>query len=247
MSMRNIKLILSYDGTNYSGFQRQKNAFTIQELLENALGRILQEEIKVIPSGRTDAGVHARGQVVNFRTTSTISTERLPYAVNSCLPSDIVVLETSEVPLTFHAGHDALSKCYRYTIDCGKFADPFWRYFSWHPPHKLDQKLLVEAGGYFVGVHDFTSFRAAGSAVKTSVRNIINLEWDFSNERLWHLFIEGNGFLYNMVRIIVGTLAEVGRGKIMPGKVQEILLAKNRKLAGPTAPAKGLFLWEVKY
>jgi tRNA pseudouridine38-40 synthase len=245
--MRNIKLILSYDGTNYHGFQRQENACTIQELLEGALAKVTRERVRVKPAGRTDTGVHARGQVVNFYTTSPIPAERFPQALNSCLPEDIVVRGAEEVSFDFHARRSAKSKLYRYTLDCGEYPDVFWRRFAWHPIYKLQAELLRQAGQYLVGTYDYAAFRASGSAVKTSVRCIKRLEWDFSQDPLWHLYIEADGFLYKMVRIIVGTLVEAARGRIRPEDVAIIRDSKNRDLAGPTAPARGLCLWEVKY
>ncbi|NLP18442.1 MAG: tRNA pseudouridine(38-40) synthase TruA [Firmicutes bacterium] len=245
--MRNIRLLVSYDGTDYHGFQLQENALTIQELLEDALKKVTEESIRVIPAGRTDAGVHARGQVVNFPSTSSIPLERFPKALNSCLPRDIVVQEAKEVAPDFNARRSAKSKLYRYTLDCGPYPNVFWNRFAWHPIYKLDPDLIFQAGQHLLGRHDFTSFRAAGSAVKTSVRNITRLEWDFSQAPLWHLFIEADGFLYKMARAIVGTLVEVGRGRISPADIIKIREGKNRCLAGPTAPARGLTLWEVKY
>lgn len=244
---RNIKLTLSYDGTNYHGFQRQENALTIQELLEDALTKITQERIRITAAGRTDTGVHARGQVVNFYTSSAIPPENFPRALNSCLPEDIIVWAAEEVPRNFNALRSAKSKLYRYTLDCGEYPNVFWRRFAWQPIYKLEADLLQKAGQYLVGTHDFTSFRAAGSAVKTSVRSITRLEWDFSQDPLWHLYIEANGFLYKMVRIIVGTLVEVARGRLSPEDVARIRDSRDWKLAGPTAPARGLCLWEVKY
>ncbi|HHY36352.1 MAG TPA: tRNA pseudouridine(38-40) synthase TruA, partial [Firmicutes bacterium] len=198
-------------------------------------------------AGRTDTGVHARGQVVNFFTSSSIPPERLPRALNSCLPEEIVVLGAEEVPPEFHARRSAKSKIYRYTLDCGEYPDVFWRRFAWHPIYKLQADALQEAGRHLVGTHDFSSFRASGSAVKTSVRCIKRLEWDFSQDPLWHLYIEADGFLYKMVRIIVGTLVEVARGALRPEDVARIRDGRDRNLAGPTAPARGLCLWEVKY
>lgn len=245
--VRNISLLLSYDGTGYHGFQLQENALTIQEVLEAALEKVTKESVRVIPAGRTDTGVHARGQVVNFTSVSPIPTERLPRAINSCLPSDIVVKGAWEAAPDFNARRSAKSKLYRYTLDCGPHPDVFWNRFAWYPLYKLNAELMIQGGEHLRGRHDFTSFRAAGSAVKTTTRHIIRLEWDFSQAPLWHLFLEADGFLYKMARNIVGTLVEVGRGRIAPKDIIKIRDEKNRCLAGPTAPAKGLALWEVKY
>jgi tRNA pseudouridine38-40 synthase len=246
--MRNIKLLLAYDGTNYHGFQRQENAISVQAVLEQALGKICREPIRLATAGRTDTGVHARGQVVSFHTMAPIPQERFPYAINCCLPADIVVLAAEEMPAEFHPRRSARAKTYRYTLDTGKFPDVFQQRFAWHPMYSLKRELLVQASSYLCGTHDFAAFRAAGSAVRTSVRTITRAEWDFVDDPLWHFYITGNGFLYKMVRLIVGTLVEVARGKIPPQSIKELLgCQQSQYRAGPTAPAKGLTLWEVIY
>ncbi len=247
MISTNIKLTLSYDGTNYHGFQRQKNALGIQEVVENCLSKLYSEKIGITASSRTDAGVHARGQTVNYYTDAhNIPEERIVYALNSVLPEDIRVLESEIVPLEFHSRHDAQSKMYSYTIDRGRFHSVFWRLYSCHIPFPLDIKAMVEGAQYLLGRHDLSSFCAAGSSVISKEREIIKVYW-LEKGDLAQFFIEAEGFLYNMIRIIVGTLIEVGRHKIKPRRVQEILEARDRKLAGPTAPASGLCLEKVNY
>lgn len=245
--VRNIKLLLSYDGTAYHGFQLQENALTIQELVEGAIKKVTKEFARVTPAGRTDTGVHAWGQVVNFTSTSSIPLERLPKALNSCLPEDIIIREAEEVPPDFNARRSAKTKLYRYTLDCGQYPNVFYNRFAWHPIYKLDPDAILQAGQHLLGRHDFTSFRAAGSLVKTSIRSLKRLEWDFSQHPLWHLYLEADGFLYKMARAIVGTLVEVGRGRLAAADVAKIRDGRDRCLAGPTAPAKGLTLWQVRY
>lgn len=248
--MRNIKLLLSYDGSNYHGFQYQENALTVQEVLEKALRVIFQEPIRVVASGRTDTGVHAREQVVTFVTDAAIPTERIAYAVNSRLPADIVVRGAEEKDREFHPRGSAKLKTYRYTFDTGPCPNVFWQRFAWHLYYPIKRELLVEGSTYIVGTHDFSAFRAKGSAVKTSVRTIGRVEWDFRDDPLWHFYITGNGFLYKMARLLVGTLVEVGRGRIPPESIKTLLnkdAVHHQYRVGPTAPAKGLTLWEVTY
>lgn len=245
--MRNILLILEYDGTNYHGFQRQAGQLTIQEVLEGAIARITKEDIvRVTAAGRTDAGVHARGQVVNFKTLARMPARDFMPALNSILPGDIRVRESREVPLEFHARFDAISKVYGYTIQRGTYLSPFLRNYAHHVPYPLDVEKMRLAGSFLIGRHDLTSFCASGSETKTSVRTIMNLELVEKGDLLT-LIVEADGFLYNMVRIIAGTLIDVGRGRTPPGALPEILAGRDRRLAGPTAPARGLTLLSVKY
>ncbi len=246
--MRNIKLVLAYDGTNYHGFQKQNNTRlkTIQGTLEEALRVLTKEEVKVIGSGRTDAGVHAQGQVVNFQSQTTIPSERFPLALNSVLPPDIVVWEAEDVPQEFHARFDAVKKTYRYTIYNDRHLSPFWRHFAYHVPVPLDIEQMSAGARQFIGTHDFRSFCAKDTAVKDFVRNIYACEVAKQGP-LVTFTVTGDGFLYNMVRIMTGTLIEVGLGKRLPQEIPALLAAKERKLAGATVPPQGLCLWSVEY
>ncbi len=245
--LTNIKLTLSYDGTNYHGFQRQKNALAIQEVIESCLSKIYNEEIRITASSRTDAGVHARWQTINYYPTfHNIPEKRIPYALNSVLPEDIRVLESEVVPIKFHSRYDAQSKVYSYTIDRGRFHSVFWRLYSYHMPFSLDIKAMQEGTQYLQGRHDLSSFCAAGSSVISKEREIKMAYWSEEGD-LIRFYIEADGFLYNMIRIITGTLIEVGRQKIAPRRMLEILEARDRRLAGPTAPANGLCLEKVSY
>lgn len=245
--MRNIKLTIEYDGTNYHGFQRQTdNIPTIQQMLEEKLGILLKHHVTVTGAGRTDAGVHARGQVINFLTECSIPTERFVYAINSLLPEDIVVSSAEEVDGTFHAQFSAKGKVYRYHIYNDLMPSVFDRLYSYHVFQKLDVVKMQEAATFIVGRHDFTAFRAAGSTARTSVRTIHRLEIINISPHIY-LTVEGDGFLYNMVRIITGTLVYVGKGKLTPEDVQNFVESGNREEAGPTVPPQGLCLMEVKY
>lgn len=243
--MPNIKLILGYDGTAYHGFQIQANALTIQEVLEEAICRIIGTRTRVIASGRTDTGVHATGQVVNFFADTRIPVDRLPHALNSVLPEDIVVYEAGVVPDNFHARFDAKSKIYTYTIDNAPHRRVLERRYTCHERFPLDVDLMRRAAAQLAGTHDFASFCAAGSPVKTTVRNLMRLELT-EKDRFITITAEADGFLYNMVRIISGTLIEVGRGRRHPD-MTEILAARDRNVAGFTAPPHALVLREVKY
>ncbi|PKM80540.1 MAG: tRNA pseudouridine(38-40) synthase TruA [Firmicutes bacterium HGW-Firmicutes-14] len=245
--MRNIKVLIEYDGTNYHGFQKQGGGLpTIQQVLEEALETLLKHPVNVIGAGRTDAGVHARGQVINFVTECRIPVDRIALALNSLLPEDIIARETEEVDKSFHARFSALSKVYRYHIYNSRIPSAFHRNFSYHVPQKLDVEKIREAARYIVGIHDFSAFRAAGSKAKTSVRNVMKLEVDYKPPHLY-LTIEADGFLYNMVRIITGTLLYVGKGKLSPEEVRIMVKSGCREEAGPTVPSQGLCMMEVKY
>lgn len=253
--MRNIRFVVSYDGTEYSGFQTQPSGNTVQDQLEAAIRMLTGEQVKLIASGRTDAGVHARGQVCNFHTHSSIPIERWSLALNSRLPENIVVLVTDEVPLEFHARKSAKRKTYRYTIRTGRFPDVFQRGYQFHHPGRLDVAAMKDALKCLEGEHDFSSFCSVRAETESYVRTIYaaNLE-DIPDSGasadpagLMRISITGSGFLYNMVRIIVGTLIEIGEGKRPASEMLDILLAKNRKRAGPTAVAHGLMLWQVEY
>ncbi|GMX60213.1 tRNA pseudouridine(38-40) synthase TruA [Paenibacillus elgii] len=251
--MRNICMTVSYNGASYHGFQTQPQKITIQQQLEQALCQLTLEEIKVTASGRTDAGVHARGQVFNFQTGSQIPIERWCMAMNSRLPDDIVVWDAMVVPDDFHARRSAKRKTYRYTMRCGKYPDLFKQQTEFHHPTSLDITAMQDALSCFVGEHDFTSFCSSRSSADSHVRTIFEarLECEPMEPHLQsyaiHIYLTGSGFLYNMVRIIVGTLIEVGEGKRSSSSIRDVLAAKDRAMAGPTAMAHGLMLWEVFY
>lgn len=244
--MRNIKLTIEYDGTNYSGWQYQDNAISIQEKITEAIEITTGEKVKLIGSGRTDAKVHALGQVANFYTNSTIPGDRFKYALNIVLPDDIKIIESEEVGLNFHARFSALRKRYKYIIYLGEIPRPIYRNFSYHVKYTLNIDEIRDALKYFVGTHDFCAFMATNSIVNSSVRTIYDISIAEKNDFL-EITIEGNSFLRNMIRIIVGTLIEVGRGRIRKEEIPSIIKSKNRDLAGPTAPPQGLFLEKVYY
>lgn len=244
--MRNIRLIIEYDGTNYAGWQIQKNAKSIQATLEAALKRILREKIKLISCGRTDSGVHAKGHVANFKTNSKIPLVNIQRGLNSILPKDIVIKEAKEVPLDFNSRFDAKSKVYRYTILNRSCPAALYRNYFYHIPYKLDINLMRREAKVLLGRHDFKSFQAADKKERSSVRTIKRLTVKKKGDFI-EIEMEADGFLYNMARNIVGTLVEIGRGRFKPGSMKNILKAKDRNLAGRTAPAKGLCLAEVKY
>lgn len=244
--MRNIKITIEYDGTNYSGWQRQENALTIQEVLETALEMATGEMVRVIGSGRTDARVHARGQVANFFTTSDIPAERFMHAINLKLPEDILVVKSEEVCLDFHARFDAKGKRYRYVIYNDKLASPLNRNYSFHVKKPLNIDEMRKATKYFIGEKDFRSFMVAKTIVHTAVREIYSMEIR-KNDPFIDIVIEGKSFLRNMVRIIAGTLVWVGTGRIKSEEVEKIIEGRDRTLAGPTAPPQGLYLEKVYY
>lgn len=247
--MRNIKLTVAYDGTSYHGFQEQRGTSfsTIQETLEKCLGDLAGSRIQVIGAGRTDAGVHALGQVVNFNAARwPIPVQRIPIAMNGRLPQDIVVTEAREVPGEFHARFSARSKIYRYRVWNEPVPSPFHSRYCYFVKPPLDLEAMTMAAGYLVGEHDFKSFQAAGSTTKTTVRILWQAHVVRDGPEV-HFVFRGNGFLYNMVRIMVGTLLQVGVGKIEPHRVQQVMQARDRVLAGPTAPPQGLCLEQVEY
>jgi tRNA pseudouridine38-40 synthase len=246
--MRNIKATIEYDGTNYHGFQIQvrQNLPTIQGTLESCLMRVLKEHIKINGAGRTDAGVHAEGQVINFYSNTKIPLERLPLAINCQLPDDLVVKTVEEVPLDFHAQYSAKGKYYIYRIFNNRTPSVFYRRYSYFIPYKLNFDLMQEGCLLFEGTHNFKSFSASGTTVKSYVRTIHSVELR-QNGDLWEFHIQGTGFLYNMVRIIVGTLLELGKGKRDLASIKEALEIQNRTLAGQTAPPQGLCLKKVFY
>jgi tRNA pseudouridine38-40 synthase len=244
--LRNIKLVVSYDGTDFSGWQTQPGFRTVQETLEQAITALTSERINVNASGRTDAGVHAVGQVVNFYSNTRHSPEVLVRAINAHLPSDVVVREAVDVPQAFDANRDAQAKLYRYVIHDARVTDPFLRRYCFHTNHPLDVAAMQRSTEPLVGRHDFRSFETDWPNRMSSVRNIAHLAVNRAGDWIW-LDVEADGFLYNMVRAIAGTLINVGRGFWPEARVRQILEAQDRRVAGPTAPARGLFLMGVRY
>ena len=244
---RNIKLTLEYDGTDWHGWQVQNNAATIQGALETALAKITQEPIRVTGASRTDAGVHAKGQACNFYTASRIPLERIPYALNANLPDSIVVLTAGEVPLEFHARYQAIGKRYAYEIANRSMPCALRRHFSYHVPQALDLGAMRQAALLLQGQHDFKAFQAVGSSVKSTVRHLHRLAVEEQEAGRVLILAEGDGFLYNMVRILVGTLLEVGLGKRSAVEMEAILASRDRSQAGPTVPPYGLCLEKVFY
>lgn len=246
--MRNIKIIIEYEGTNYSGWQIQKNASSIQEEIQKAILKITRENVNLIGAGRTDAGVHARGQVANFNTLSSIPEDRFAWALNSVLKDDIVIKNAHEVPMEFHSRYDAKSKIYSYTIHIGMFPPAIMRRYAYHLKYgrMLDLKKVKRAADYFVGTHDFKGFMASGSSVSDTVRTIYSIEIIEEGDFL-KIFYHGNGFLYNMVRIITGTILFAGVDKIDPDCIPSIIKKRERNLAGVTVPAHGLCLENIYY
>lgn len=244
---RNIRLILEYDGTRYHGWQRQKNALSLQQVIEEALARITGESVRLIASGRTDAGVHARGQVANFVTESTAPRRAFVQGLNSLLPMDIAVLRAEEVPLDFHARYAALGKTYEYRILNRPVRSPLHQWHAWWLPEPLDLTVMEVAAQALPGEHDFAAFRTAGGRPGHAVRRVREAAWRQEPED-WLIFsITANGFLRGMVRSLVGTMVEIGKGKYLPEYLGEALKKGDRRLAGPTAPPQGLFLMGVEY
>ncbi|MEW6101165.1 MAG: tRNA pseudouridine(38-40) synthase TruA [Candidatus Omnitrophota bacterium] len=244
--MPNIKLKIEYDGTNYGGWQRQKNSKSIQETIERVLMRILREKVHLVASGRTDSGVHAKEQVANFETKSNMPLDKLQKAMNSLLPEDISINSVRKAPLDFHSRFQAKSKVYRYTILNRASPSALLRNRVYFYPYPLDTQSMKKEAGNLLGKRNFRSFQASSKKKSSAVRTIKALKV-VKNQDIISIDIEADGFLYNMVRNIVGTLIEIGRGKLKKGSLREILAAKDRSYAGPTAPAQGLCLMKVKY
>lgn len=237
---------IAYDGTRYRGWQKQKNTNqTIQNIIENELGKIVGKTIPISGSGRTDSGVHAFGQEASFRVKKKLDIQNIWKQLNESLPDDIRIMDVREVPDGFHARKSAVGKCYEYYVDLQDKADVFSRRYSYHFPRKIDADAMRAAAEYLKGMHDFSSFTDA-MAIDDTIRTIENICIQEEKGRVVLSFY-GDGFLYHMVRILTGTLLNVGTGQIEPEKVKEILEAKNRQMAGFPAPAKGLFLKEVYY
>lgn len=244
---RNIKLTIAYDGTVYHGFQRQNNCLAVQNVLEEKLPIIFGDSIEIAAAGRTDAGVHAKGQVINFFTDGVIPIENICRAAGRVLPKDIAVVKAEEADRDFSALHSAKSKIYIYRLYHNKIADPFLYRYSWHYEYALSLLPMQSALSFIIGKHDFSSFKASGGApnmnpVRTIYEADCTQQGDMFTFRFW-----GDGFLYHMVRNIVGTVVKVGNGVITPENFAEIMKVKDRNKAGKTAPARGLMLWQVNY
>ncbi|EPZ45933.1 tRNA pseudouridine(38-40) synthase TruA [Alicyclobacillus acidoterrestris] len=241
-----IRLVVSYDGADFHGFARQKGLRTVQGVLEDTLSNLLGTFIEVHGSGRTDKGVHARAQVVHFDLPYGPPADRIVHVLSRRLPNDIIPISASQVDSTFHARFSVVRKTYRYHIFRGNLPDVFKYRFSWHVPEALDIAAMRRAGAHLVGEHDFTSFCAAAAPQEDKVRTIYELRIEESGEDLY-LYCAGSGFLQYMVRIITGTLVDVGLGGMSAERLPDILAAKSREAAGRTAPAHGLCLWNVEY
>lgn len=244
--MRNIKLIIEYDGREFNGWQKQPNKPNIQGNIENAIKAITGEEVELNASGRTDAGVHAYGQVANFKTNSNLPIEKFPVAINSKLKKSILIKSAEEVDERFHSRLTCKKKTYRYIINNSPIGTAIYRNLEYHISSKLDVEKMTEAVKYFEGEHDFKAFKASGTSSKSSVRTIYEAKVYQVDEKIY-IELTGNGFLYNMVRIIAGTLVEVGFGKILPDQIPQIIKEGKRENAGKTLPAHGLYLLNVEY
>ncbi|MDH7577494.1 MAG: tRNA pseudouridine(38-40) synthase TruA [Bacillota bacterium] len=246
--MRYLKLTLEYDGTNFSGFQKQTGTGlrTVQDILEAALEKLTGERIRTFGAGRTDAGVHALGQVVHFATQARIPVDRFPFALNSVLPPDLIVKKSEEVDVSFHARYSALAKKYCYLILNRKHPSPLWRKRCYYFPHSLDVSFMQEGTRYLEGYHDFLAFSAAGNNVKSTKRNIFSFRIARRGDWIC-LMVTADGFLYKMVRLMGGTILEVGRGKFPPSRIRDILASGERGQGGPALPPQGLYLVRVYY
>lgn len=244
--MRNIRMTVAYDGTDFHGWQRQQNAVTVQEVLEETLSAVTKAPTPVIGAGRTDAGVHAHRYTCNFHTDCAIPAEKVPFALNALLPASIAVLDAAEVPEDFHARFSAIGKHYRYRILNTRHPDPFERNYSFFYPQELDVKKMQTAAKDLLGTHDFSAFCSAGATTKTSVRTLYQADV-VKNGDLITLDLYGNGFLYNMVRIITGTLLYIGNGKLPADCIPQLIADRKRKESGITVPPQGLFFMEAYY
>lgn len=246
MPMHTIKLIIEYDGTDYAGWQVQPNGVAVQQVVEEALLKLLGEPVRLRSSGRTDAGVHARGMVASFATSRDLPLQAFVGGVNRFLPPDIAILGAERVAADFRAIGDARAKHYRYTVYNAPVRSPLRRLYSWHVKDRLDLAAMADAARRFAGVHDFGAFRASNCAARTSVRRIDSVSVSRQGEMVI-IDVRGEGFLKNMVRIMSGTLVEIGRGRFSPDHIDALLNAPDRKKAGVTAPACGLCLVSVSY
>lgn len=247
--MRTLRLIVAYDGTAYAGWQWQSRQVSVQQRMEEAWQKVTGESLRIIASGRTDAGVHARGQVCSLRTESAMDVGRLAKALSAVLPQDIVVEKAEQAVDGFHAIRDAVCKTYHYRVVAGPVRDVFETNRAWFVPGELQGAAIREAAASLVGTHDFSSFEASGSARQSTVRTVLRLEVDEQcrGRQYFGFTISADGFLYNMVRIIAGSLVQVGRGARDPEWLRQALAGRDRSLSGPTAPARGLCLVSVCY
>jgi tRNA pseudouridine38-40 synthase len=245
--VRTLKLVVEYDGSDYLGWQVQPRGPTIQGVLEEKIALLTGQRTPVTASGRTDAGVHALNQVAHLRTESQLEVGSFQKALNRLLPPDILIKKIEEVEEGFHARKDARSKLYVYRILNRPLRSPFHRTTAWHIPQNLDLPEMKRATEHLLGEHDFSAFRSVGSPTRTAVRRVLRAEWMRGRDGVLRFEIEATGFLKQMVRAIVGTLVEVGKGKKSATEFQGIMESKDRKKAGPTAPARGLFLKEIRY
>ena len=244
--MRNIKLTIEYDGKDFNGWQKQPNKLNIQGEIERAIENVTGEKVKLIASGRTDAGVHALGQVANFKTNSKMAIEKIPIAINSQVKKSIRIKNAEEVDENFHSRFNCKRKTYRYVIDNSKYGTAIYRNISYHMPIKLNVEEMKKAIKYFEGKHDFKAFKSSGTSSKSSVRTIYSAQILVEGDNIG-IDLTGNGFLYNMVRIIAGTLVDVGLGKIKAEDIPKIIEGKDRTKAGKTLPPQGLMLIRVDY
>ncbi|WP_379971418.1 tRNA pseudouridine(38-40) synthase TruA [Ectobacillus sp. sgz5001026] len=245
--MERLKCIVTYDGTYFHGYQVQNNKRTVQLVIEEVLQNIHKgTNVRIYASGRTDATVHARGQVFHFDSPLCLTEERWVAALNSQLPKDVAIQSVEKVSDDFHARFQVIRKEYRYRVLLSNRRDVFRRHYAYHVPYQLSINKIEEAIPYFIGTHDFTSFCSAKTEIEDKVRTIYTLEMTIEEDEIIFRFV-GDGFLYNMVRIIVGTLLDVGQGKIEPTQLSHILEMRDRSLAGKTAPGHGLYLWQVSY
>ncbi len=246
--MRNIRIEMAYDGTNYHGFQTQKNGITIQETIENALNVFLKESISITGCGRTDAGVHAMKYFFNFYTSSTIPAEKIPYAMLPYLPDDIIFKNGEEVEESFHSRFSVKKKTYVYKILNTQFNSPFYRNYAFFYPHSLDIEKMKQGAEILKGTHDFKAFMASGGQVKTTVRTIYDIKIERDEKtNIISIYATADGFLYNMVRIIAGTLIALGNSRLSTEDISKALLNNDRTLLGVTVPPHGLYMYDVEY
>ena len=244
--MKNIKLTIEYNGKDFNGWQKQPNKLNIQGEIERAIKEITGEDVELIASGRTDAGVHAFAQIANFKTNSEFDVRKYPIALNSKLKQSIRIKKAEEVEERFHSRYNCKQKTYRYIINNSEYGSAIYKNLEYHIPNKLDVEAMQKAVKYFEGEHDFKAFKASGTSSKSSVRIIYKTEIRKNEEKII-IELTGNGFLYNMVRIISGTLVDVGLGKIKPEEIKEIIDSKDRTKAGKTLPPYALYLVNVEY
>jgi tRNA pseudouridine38-40 synthase len=244
--MKKIKLTIEFDGTDYVGWQHQANGYSVQEAIEAALAKVLSQPVVIFSSGRTDAGVHARGMVAHFETEANLPLTAYREGVNSLLPRDIAIVDVEEVAADFHARYSALAKRYRYSLSLGEIRSPLANRYSWQINKPLDVDAMRKAAASLVGHHDFSAFRSSGCNAKTTIREIFSVEIK-KHGRMLHVDIIGSGFLRNMVRVIAGTLVDVGRGKRHYSEVSKLLESGQRDFSVVTAPSQGLCLMQVWY